>query len=121
MFGTPPARSPQNRALDHFRRLDPVDGGLHLRIEFLHAETGAVEAERADLLDHLIGERTRIALDRYLGIGCRTRKRSRRRAITAARSPGSSTVGVPPPKCRCETGIRAGSAPAIRSISESRC
>ena len=45
-------------------------------------------------------------------------KRSRRRAITAARSAGSSTVGVPPPKCRCETGIRAGSAPATRSISQ---
>jgi hypothetical protein len=37
--------------------------------------------------------------------------------MTAARSSGSSTVGVPPPKCRCESGIRAGSTSAIRSIS----
>jgi hypothetical protein len=56
-------------ALDHFLRLDPVDGGLHFRVEFLHAETGAVEAQRPDLLDHRIGERARIALDRDLGVG----------------------------------------------------
>ena len=59
----------RNRALDHLRRLDAVDRGLDPGVEFLHAEAGAVEAERPDLPDHRIGKRARVALDRDLGVG----------------------------------------------------
>ena len=79
---------PRDRALDHFGRLDPVDGGLDFRVEFLHAETGAVEAERPDLPDHLIGERTRIALDRDLGIGFELE------ALAQARHHGGKVPGL---------------------------
>ncbi len=44
-----------DRARDHVRGLDPVDRGLHLGVEFLHAEAGAGEALTSDFLDHSVG------------------------------------------------------------------
>ena len=76
----------QDRVLDHLGRLDPVDRRLHLRIEFLHAKAGAVEMQRADPPDHLVGERARIAFDRNLGIGFQLE------AIAKARHDGGKVV-----------------------------
>ena len=57
-----------DRMAHHFGWLDAINGFLNLRIEFLHAETGAGEAQLSDPPDHFIRERARIALDGKFGV-----------------------------------------------------
>ena len=57
------------RARNHVGRLNPIDRRLHGRVEFLHAEARAREAEPSDCFDHALRQRARIALNGALGVG----------------------------------------------------
>jgi hypothetical protein len=60
---------PADDALDHRERLPAVDRVLHLRIEVLHADRGAVDAGGGQCGDVLLGGVAGIELDRDLGAG----------------------------------------------------
>jgi hypothetical protein len=53
----------------HIRRLYAVDRFLNFRVKFLHAETGAGEAQLYDTLDHFIGKGARVTFDGQFGVG----------------------------------------------------
>jgi hypothetical protein len=65
---TVPAQ-PADDALDHREWLQAVDRALHVRIEVLHADRGAVDAGGGQRRNVLLGGVARIELDRDLGAG----------------------------------------------------
>src|SRR5437773_2369973 len=112
MFG-PAARSSPSARATIFGRLDSIDGGLDLGVEFLHAETGAVEVKCPDLPNHRVRKGALIALDRNFGAGQQVK------AHGETRHNGGKVLGLEnrrrtAAECKCETGIRSGSAPANR-------
>ena len=64
------AAQPADDALDHHERLPAVDRALHVRIEVLYADGGAVDAGGGQRSDVLLRRVPRIELDRDLGVGC---------------------------------------------------
>src|SRR3546814_14139068 len=67
--------------LDHrhgvFNALDAVDRFLHIGIEILHAEAGAVETDPCQRMDIVRADRARVDLDRKIALGRGDRKSTR--------------------------------------------
>jgi hypothetical protein len=68
VLDTVPAQPPHDTR-DHRERLQAVDRALHIRIEVLHADRGAVDAGRGQRRDVLLRRVPRVEFDRDLGAG----------------------------------------------------
>ena len=113
----PAVAQPVHRALHDRERLPAVDRPLHLRIDVLHAEARAVDADRRERSDRLPRQAPRIDLDRELGSVSGSRTAGAGARPGSAGRPGASMVGVPPPKWMWPTVRRPPSAAPMRSSS----
>src|SRR3546814_8861741 len=73
LFRSDRAHAAVTTGLDHrhgvFNALDAVDRFLHIGIEILHAEAGAVETDPCQRMDIVRADRARVDLDRKIALG----------------------------------------------------
>ena len=92
---------------------------LHRRVEVLDAEADAVEAQSRPARQALGVRGARIDLDRDLGARRDAERRAQRWPSARCSSASLRKVGVPPPRCSCDTGWPRPSSPTCSAISAS--